>query len=407
MGISDSGLDSLIPKNLGIVARAGFIAGGERHLEFVSKIKAEKFAFKSNLSELAEKLTLQLSLREEAPIVVLASGDPLFFGIGKYLADKLGADKLEICPNLSSLQTAFARVGLSWEDAALVSVHGRPISNLAAVPPDCLKVGVFTDDKNTPSEVAASLIAQGWPADSEAWVLENLDNAEEKRTALPLGEIRGQAFGPLNVLLCKRSEPMDPRRAHAFGLPDAEFFQRKPEEGLLTKAEIRAVSLSKMRLHPKAVIWDVGAGSGSVSIEAARLARRGKVWAIEKNEEECENVRRNIDKFGTVHVSVLHGKAPEVLKDIPDDPDSVFIGGSAGKMFDILEACRLRLKPGGSLVVNTVTLENTAEAMEWYKASGLEWNFLQMQVSRGKPILNLNRLDALNPVFIISGYKKL
>src|SRR6185369_6064913 len=107
------------------------------------------------------------------------------------------------------------------------------------------------------------------------------------------------------------------------------------------------------------------------------------------------NVRQNVEKFGTLQVQVLHGKAPEALKDIPDDPDSVFIGGSAGKMGDILEICKQRLKPGGSLVVNTVTIENTAEAMEWYKASGLDWNFIQMQVSRGKPILNLNRLDAL------------
>jgi precorrin-6Y C5,15-methyltransferase (decarboxylating) len=150
-----------------------------------------------------------------------------------------------------------------------------------------------------------------------------------------------------------------------------------------------------------------------VAIEAARLTRGGRVWAVEKNAEDCDNVRENVQRFHTPSVMALHGTAPEALARIPrsDDPDAVFIGGSAGRLDTILDACLARLRPGGVAVLNTVTVENTAEALDWYRRSGLDWGFLQVQVSRGRPIAtpsqSLHRLDALNPVHIFWGSKPL
>jgi precorrin-6Y C5,15-methyltransferase (decarboxylating) len=160
-----------------------------------------------------------------------------------------------------------------------------------------------------------------------------------------------------------------------------------------------------MRVFPGACVWDIGAATGSVAIEAARLAGSGPVWAFEKNAEDCDNVRENIARFGTPTVRVVHGSAPEALAQAHDDPDSVFIGGSAGKLDAILGACLARLKPGGSLVSSFATLENMAEALAWYKQSGLDWGFCQIQVSRSKPILDLHRLDALNPITLFWGTK--
>jgi precorrin-6Y C5,15-methyltransferase (decarboxylating) len=410
LGISDAGLESLTATARLALGKATFLAGGVRHLSFCNDIKVEKLIVKNNLKELAEKLAEELKAEGAHP-VVLASGDPLFYGIARFLIGKLGSGKVEVLPYLSSMQLAFARAGLKWDDAALVSVHGRPLDNLATLPPDCLKVGVFTDHENTPAKVGKYLLSMGWPREAKVWVVENIEGQDEKTTALNLGEVGGHAFGELNVVVVQREVQEDPRAAYAFGLDEALFAQRKPEKGLITKSEVRVLSLSKLRLFPGAVTWDLGAATGSVSIEAARLSRGGRVWAVEKNVDDCENVRENVLRFHTPSVLVLHGTAPDVLPTIPpvDDPDAVFIGGTSGRMDAILNACLARLKPGGSIVLNAVTVQNCADALAWFEASGLTWNFLQVQVSRGKaiktPTENLHRLDALNPVHIFWGYK--
>jgi precorrin-6Y C5,15-methyltransferase (decarboxylating) len=404
IGISDAGPGLLSESSRALLSGATLLVGGERHLEFMASSKAEKISLKGNLKEVALRLEAELK-KPEARIAVMASGDPLFYGIARFLIKHLGADKVEVRPYLSSMQLAFARAGLSWEDAQFLSVHGRPLENLISAAPESRKIGVFTDKENTPSRCAKFLEDLGWGRDSRAWVCENLEGPEERISALSLGELQGKDFAELNVLIVERSEAPDLRQAHAFGLDDEAFAQRKPERGLITKSEIRAVSLSKMRLFPGAIAWDLGAATGSVAIEAARLSGTGRVWAVEKNAEDCQNIQENIARFRTPQVKVLHGLAPLALEQIPeeDNPDTVFLGGSSGKMSDILDACQKRLRPGGSIVLNVVTLENQAEALNWFKASGMRWDFVQIQASRRKPILELNRLDALNPVTIFWG----
>ncbi|HTB22227.1 MAG TPA: precorrin-6y C5,15-methyltransferase (decarboxylating) subunit CbiE [bacterium] len=410
IGVSDGGLDKLAPGARQELEAASFLAGGERQLAFCAAMDVKKLVFKGDLKGLAERLGLELEAPGARP-VVLASGDPLFYGVGQFLIQKLGADRVEVLPSLSSMQLAFARAGLKWDDAFLVSVHGRPLDKLAALPPDCRKVGVFTDPDNDPGAVAEYLMRLGWDAGSAAWVAENIDGPDEKLTRSSLGELAGLRFGELNVVVAQRAQAPGPREAYAFGLDEADFAQRKPEKGLITKAEVRALSLSKLRLFPGALTWDIGAATGSVAIEAARLSRGGRVWAVEKNADDCENVRENVRRFSTPSVLCLHGEAPAALSEIPaaDAPDAVFVGGTAGRMDAILDACLARLKPGGVIVLNTVTVENTAEALAWYGASGMRWDFLQVQVSRGKaiktPSQSLHRLDALNPVTIFWGDK--
>lgn len=411
IGVSDSGLEGLAPATRALLSSATLIAGGVRQLSFANDVKAEKFILKGNLKELVERLDAELAKPEGRP-VVLASGDPLFFGVGKYLIAKLGAARVRVSPYLSSMQLAFARAGVAWDDAVLLSVHGRTLDELAALAPTALRVGVFTDTPNHPGEVARYLIELGWPQDAQAWVVEHLEGPQEKVTAATLASLKGQSFGDLNVVIAQRPSAPHGAVAHAFGLPDDAFAQRKPEKGLITRAEVRTLSLAKLRVFPGANVWDVGAATGSVAIEAARLAAQGQVWAIEKNAEDCDNIRENIARFHTPTVRVLHGTAPDAFAQIPanGDPDCVFVGGTAGRMDGILGACLARLRPGGSLVVNAVTIENIAEALAWFQASGLDWGFMQVQVGRGKaiktPTESLHRLDALNPVHIFWGTKE-
>ncbi len=193
----------------------------------------------------------------------------------------------------------------------------------------------------------------------------------------------------------------------SLGLPDEAFFQRKPEKGLITKAEIRALSVIKLAPAEGDVIWDIGAATASVAIESAMfVGRTGKVFAIEKNAEDVEIARRNVAKFnleGTVEV--IHGRAPQALATLEPDPDAVFIGGSGGEMGEVIQTSLARLRPGGRLVINAITLDNLSAAVETLKATGLPFEVTLAQIARSKPILDLIRFEALNPVFIISAVK--
>ena len=385
VGIGDNGADSLSRDALRRVAEAEVLLGGERHLAFFPDHKAEKVAIRDNLKEIAARLQ-----KETRRVVVLASGDPLFYGIAGYLGTKIGRERLEVLPNISSMQLAFARLKESWHDAALVSCHAKPIEDALDVIRDAKKVGIFTDDENTPGRIARELLKAGIGG-FRAYVCENLGGDDERVSSCGLDELVERTFSPLNVLvLTKKAEaPVTSRRDWTFGIPEEAFYQRQPLKGLITKTEVRVLSLAKMRLRPGNLVWDIGAGSGSVSIEAALLGT--KVWAVEKNKEDCEIIRRNIEKFDTQQVSVVHGIAPATLADLPD-PDAVFIGGSGGEMAELVRLCRERLLPGGRLVINVATLENLGEVPAR--------DVTLVQISRTRPILDLHRFEALNPVFV-------
>ena len=410
IGIGDDGPAGLPKKHEDLIRQARFLAGGERHLSFFPDHPAEKMVVKSNLKELVDRL--EEGIRSKERMVVLASGDPLFYGLGGFLVKKIPADRIEVLPHVSSMQLAFAAAKLPWDEASLVSVHAKPLERLIDPARTANVIGVFTEDGDAPGKIAKFLIEKGL-GDFDAVVCEKLGNEKQKVSRHALADLNGRVFDPLNtVILVRRPttpnpEPGAPNPSRIdIGLPEDAFAHRKPKLGLITKSEIRILSLAKMRLFPEAVVWDIGAGSGSVSIESARIAVRGKVYAVEKNEEDIENVRENIARFGAQNVTAIFGKAPEALADIPDDPDAVFIGGSSGRMFDILDAVKTRLRPGGRIVLNLATIENLAETMESVKKLDLSRELMQVQISRGSPILDMTRFEALNPVTIVTAWRK-
>ncbi|QIZ10999.1 precorrin-6y C5,15-methyltransferase (decarboxylating) subunit CbiE [Priestia megaterium] len=392
IGIGDEGKVSLLPMYEKWIYESELLIGGKRQLSFFPEFADEKMAIEGGLSSLVERLQ-----SETRNVVILASGDPLFYGIGSYLSSKID---LDIYPYLSSIQLAFARMKERWQDAYFTSVHGRSIKGLAQRVDGKKTVAILTDTENSPNKIAQYLLSFGM-TEYEAFVGENLGSDKERCRWFTLAEMKDEEFSPLNVVILKKKgeSPHWP-----IGIDDAEFIQRKPDKGLITKKEIRTLSISALRLKEDSTVWDIGTCTGSVAIEAAKIAREGQVFAIEKNEGDLENCKQNLAKF-RVDATLVHGKAPEGLDTFPD-PNAVFIGGTAGGMEDILDICCSRLKTCGRIVLNAVTIENLSEAMLAFKERGYETNITLAQISRSKPILNLTRFDALNPIYIIEAWRK-
>ena len=351
--------------------------------------------------------------------VVLATGDPLCHGIAPYLARHLCVNALRVLPNLSTLQVACARLGLAWQDARIVSVHGKDAGEwqrgsapghglyaLAQAVRAHERLLVLTSPGNTPARIARMLLAEGLGDDFLMAVAENLlQPGERVHAELAPQEAAGMDFAPLNVVILWRSRPApQPVR---FGLPDAAYAQRQPEKGLITKQEARAVSLARLQLRADSLVWDIGAGSGAVGLEAARLCPQGHVWAIEKNEADHAIAAANWAAFGISNYTLLHGKAPDGLDAWPD-PHAIFIGGSGGELPALIELACQRLQAGGHLVMNFVTFENLATASQALQAQaprGITWDVVQLQAARSRPILDMHRLAAENPVWLVCARK--
>lgn len=388
IGIGDDGKQSLLPKYEKWIYESEVLVGGNRQLAFFPEYTGEKVVIEGGLAKLVERLQT-----ETRSVVILASGDPLFYGIGSYLSSKI---EIEIYPYVSSIQLAFARMGERWQDAYVTSVHGRSLKGLAQRIDGREKIAILTDEENSPNRIAQYLLSYGM-TEYKAFIAENLGSENERCRYMELDKMKDAEFSSLNVVVLQKTAEGP---SWSIGIDDEAFIQRKPEKGLITKKEIRTLSISSLCLKKDSVVWDIGTCTGSVAIEAAKIAREGQIFAIEKNEGDLENCRQNLAKF-RVDATVVQGKAPEGLDTFPD-PDAVFIGGTAGGMDAILDICCSRLKENGRIVLNAVTIENLAEAQKTFKKQGFKTNITLVQISRSKPILNLTRFDALNPIYIIS-----
>ncbi len=391
IGIGDNGLSGLLPQYIEWINNCDVLVGGERHLAFFPQFSKEKKVIKGGLSKLIDDLQ-----KESRNVVILVSGDPLFYGLGSLLAKKL---PIEIYPYTSSVQLAFSKMQDSWQDAYISSLHGRSIKGFAQKIDGRKKVAILTDDKNTPQVIATYLKHYGM-TEYDAFVAENLEGNNERCRYLTLDEMEKATFSPLNVVILKQRKPV---KRNTLGISDEEFHQRKPEKGLITKKEIRVLCLQELLLQEDSVMWDIGTCTGSVAIEAAKIALEGAVYAIEKNEGDLENCLLNQAKHRTDFTAIL-GKAPLRLDEFPD-PDAIFIGGNGGNMEHLLETCITRLVPGGRLVMNIATIENLADAMMHLKNLGCDVKILQAQISKSKPILQLTRFEPLNPIFIVTAQK--
>jgi len=403
IGIGDDGLEGLTAAARQLVAQAEVLIGARQSLAAVSG-KAEKVEIGGDLDAIVKKLDASAGKRA----VVLTTGDPLFYGTARFLCDRLGKDRFEVTPHVSSMQLAFARVKESWDDAYLTNLASQPLELVAEKARTAAKVGVFTTDTAPPGAVAKALLERRIDYFT-AYVCENLGSPDERVTHGELTEIAKQEFSPLNVLILVR-KPNVPDRPAAmagrklFGNPDESFMQSKPKRGLLTPAEVRAVALSLLDIGPTSTVWDVGAGSGSVAIEAAQIAGGGQVFAIEMDPEDYSLIASNAERFAVRNLTPILGKAPEAWAGLPP-PDAVFVGGTGRQVRRIVELAFEQLRPGGRLVANVGSIENLAAVREVLLAQA-DPQVLMINLARGNDQMEWLHFEALHPTFLVSAVKK-
>lgn len=398
VGMGDDGCKGLTARAMDAIARADVLVGGERQLAFVPQFRGERIVLADGIGSALDRVA---ELAAEHQVCVLASGDPLFFGIGSLVIRKVGVEHVEVVPQPSSIQWAFARAGLKWDDATILSVHGRSVVGIVSRLKACRKAAILTDPECSPRAIADRLAEYGdtgW----RSWVCENLAGPDERIRALSLEELRRvDDIGPLNVLLLERTDAAWRPPPRIPFLHEDEFAKRTPKKGLITKREVRLLSLAALGLRADSVVWDVGAGSGSVSIEAALLCPLGRVFAVEVDPEGVDLCRENARAHGVDNVEVVHGRAPEALAGL-EAPDAVFVGGSKGSMEEIVSVSLDRLRPGGRLVVNAITLENTSQVYDCLRARGLVPEVTLVQISRTAPLAQYLRFEALNPIQVFA-----
>ncbi|MFJ8654639.1 precorrin-6y C5,15-methyltransferase (decarboxylating) subunit CbiE [Streptomyces rochei] len=395
------GMGAGAPPGADVAAGAELVVGGRRHLDAV---RLPEGAERVVLGALAPALdTVAEYVAEGRPVTVLASGDPGFFGIVRVLAERFGAQRLDVRPGVSSVAAAFARVGLPWDDAVVASAHGRDLRtavNLCRAHP---KVAVLTGPGAGPAELGAAL-----RTDARVLVVASaLGSGEERVERVTPAEAAGRDWGAaVSVVLClDEARALGPVRSVAgpragaagWALEESAFAHR---DSMITKFEVRALALARLGPRPGDLVWDVGAGSGSVAVECARLG--AAVTAVEKTPDGVERVRANAAAHG-VNVRVVQGAAPAALSRL-DDPDAVFVGGGGRELPAIVAACARRARR--SVVVAMAALDRVPAAREALAGAGLECDGVLLQSSRLAPLPgDVTRLAATNPVFLLWGVR--
>lgn len=391
------GPDDLTEAHRRAIQAAELLVGGKRQLAMFAGQTEATWTLGGN-----PRATLEEVKKEAAGkgVVILASGDPLFFGIGQRALEVFGSENVTFLPNVTALQKTFARLKLPWNQARTVSVHGRKATDLFAELGHAGAIAIYTDPENTPNLLAKFLREYGM-ANRKVAVVEDIGSEQERCLETDLAGAEGMQFSPLNVMVLHPEEELQP--SVRLGLEDALFAK---EKSLITKRESRALILAELQIEPQGVMWDVGAGSGSVGIEAVRIAPGLRVYGVEKDRARLEMIQDNVRRLGGLGVKVVLGEAPGVLQDLPD-PDRVFVGGSGGNLADILEIVEKRLRPGGRAVVSVVTPETLARAQRFVDTAGLAHEWLLLQVGRTVPIQSdkdslLSRFQPQTPLFLLS-----
>ncbi|MEU2569826.1 precorrin-6y C5,15-methyltransferase (decarboxylating) subunit CbiE [Streptomyces althioticus] len=390
------------PAGVPEVGKAALVVGGRRHLDAVD---VPGGAERVVLGPLAPALdTVARYVAQERPVVVLASGDPGFFGIVRALAERFGPERLDVRPGVSSVAAAFARAGLPWDDAVVVSAHGRDPRTAVNVCRAHPKVAVLTGPGAGPAELGAALRGER----RVLVVASALGAAGESVERVTPEEAAGRDWGAtVSVVLClDEQRALGPVRTVAglgegpagWALPEAEFAHR---DSMITKFEVRALALARLGPRPGDLVWDVGAGSGSVAVECARLG--AAAVAVERDPDGVERVRANAAAHG-VGVTVVHGEAPGVLDGLGDDPDAVFVGGGGRELPAVVGACARRARR--TVVVAVAALDRVPAARAALTGAGLTCDGVLLQASRLAPLPgDVTRLAATNPVFLLWGVR--
>ncbi|WP_431997950.1 precorrin-6y C5,15-methyltransferase (decarboxylating) subunit CbiE [Streptomyces fungicidicus] len=381
---------------------AELVVGGRRHLDAV---RVPEGAERVVLGPLAPALdTVGEYVAGERPVVVLASGDPGFFGIVRALAERFGPERLDVRPGVSSVAAAFARAGLTWDDAVVVSAHGRDPRTAVHLCRAHPKVAVLTGPGAGPAELGAALRDTA----RVLVVASALGSAGERVERVTPAEAAVRDWGTaVSVVLClDEARALGPVRTVAGGvvrpagwaLDEAEFEHR---DSMITKFEVRALALARLGPRPGELVWDVGAGSGSVAVECARLG--AAVTAVEKAPDGVERIRANAAAHG-VDVRVVHGTAPGALSGLGEDPDAVFVGGGGRDLPAVVAACARRARR--TVVVAVAALDRVPAARAALTDAGFTCDGVLLQSSRLAPLPgDVTRLAAANPVFLLWGVR--
>jgi len=394
IGIGEDGLAGLGKNARDALDNADVIFGGKRHLAFLDYgIKAEQISWPSPFDNAFPIIEGQRGRQ----VVVLASGDPMFFGMGASLSRHFSTRDMQIIPFPSSLSLAASRMGWPLQEVRTISVHGRPFELLSPHILPGEKILVLSNDGTTPVKAAALLKAKGF-GQSRLTVLEHLGGPKEKTISANARDWSHENCADLNVLAIECVAAAD---AAVFspvsGLPDHAF----ENDGQLTKRDIRAVTLSRLQPLPNELLWDVGAGCGSIGIEWMRVHPSCRTIAIEADETRQSIIERNARTLGVPGLRLVKGEAPEALSGL-EAPDAIFIGGGVTDA-GVIEVCWKALKPGGRLVANAVTLQSEMQLFNWQQQYGGE--LIRLQVAQAGALGSFDAWRQALPVTIYCGVK--
>ncbi len=360
-----------------------------------------------------------LALEPDQPAVVLASGDPLWFGIGRILIERVGRSRLRFHPGPSSLQLAFARLGQPWQNAEWISLHGRdPLGLHRCLQKRPRSLAVLTDpSRGGLDEVRQILRSSGLEAAYALWLCEALGHKDERVQQLQPTDPTPSNLNALHlvVLLAQSAPAPKPESLPLFGIDDGLFLQHDDRPGLMTKREVRIQLLAELSLPAQGVLWDLGAGTGSVGLEALRLRPELQLLAIEKRGGGARLIEANAQRLGVQPAAVLEGDALGLIQAVahPNDDrsipaalthaDRVLIGGGGKRRAHLLSAVLERLNPGGVVVIPLATVEALAELRPLLEQAGLQVQVSQHQAWRGQPLSDGTRLAPMNPVLLLKG----
>lgn len=396
IGIGPGNPDLLTKEAILAIEKSNILIGDSRMLSAYTTESKKTFDTIST----AKILEIISKLDAEKDIVgILVSGDVGFFSLAKVIADKLSDCEVKRFCGISSLVYFAQKLNMSWDDAKIISMHGRD-NNLVAAVAQHTKVFSLTGGDNSPARLCAQLCDHGY---SEAFVYvgERLSYADEKITKGFAREIAAMEFPSLSVMMIINDN------AHkvingVHGLPDEMFIRSKVP---MTKQEIRSVSISKLSPGCADIIYDIGAGTGSVSVELALVAKNGKVWAFERNTEAIDLIRKNMLKIGVNNLEIVEGEASEAIKMAPA-PDCVFIGGSGGNLHAMLDTIYAK-NSFARVVMNAITLETLASVIDYYKnTTEYEIEVINIFAARSQKLGSYNLMKAQNPIYIITAVRK-
>lgn len=397
------GKEDLTFRQLDIIEHAEVLVGGKRLLQMFAPHKAQTLVIDRQIDRVITRIKEEMVFRQ---VVVLASGDPLFYGIGTTLLARIGKKHVQILSNISCVAAAFSAIKEPWHDARVISLHGNGMEKFSFARLCCEnKVAFLTSPKKDPGFIARNLIKEN-VADFRFCVLENIGYTPEQKITWyhSYADVMAAEFSHPNMVILLRERPMPTDVSHeTFPGMDDDMFQHA--KGLITKSEIRSISLSRLKLVKNDhIFWDIGSGSGSVGIEAALAIPCGKVFAIEKNRHRTADIIHNIQKFRCSNVQLVSQDFPDETHTLPR-PDRIFVGGGGKNLDIVLDAACDCLVENGIIVINTVLIQNMERAFTFLENKQFAPAMVQVQVSRSQAMPFGTRLEPLNPVWIISGTK--